>query len=96
MCSDGWMNLDRTKTTAPLPCGLVRAMLFFICVEHDNGQTAQRTEIYLGFCPRKKADFSYTYISINYRLQGFYEYLNRHMEDQKEFNCMRVEFGFKS
>ena len=34
----------------------------------------------------KKADCSYTYISINYRLHGSNEYLNRHMEDQKEFD----------
>ena len=51
-----------------------------------GGQTAQWMEKYLGFCPMKKADCSYTYIGINYRLCGFYEYLNRHMEDQKEFN----------
>ena len=44
----------------------------------------------------KKADCSYTYININYRLRGSNEYLNRHMEDQKEFDLMRVEFGFKS
>ena len=48
-----------------------------------GGQTTQRTEKYLGFCPTKRADCSYTYIS---RLRGFYEYLNRHMEDQKEFD----------
>ena len=81
---------------APLPCCLVRAMSFFIYVECDNGQTAQWKGKYLGFCPTKKADFSYTYISINYRLRGFYEYLNMHMENQKEFDCMRVEFGFKA
>ena len=43
---------------APLSCCLVRATSFFIYVEHDNGQTAQWMEKYLGFCPMKKADFS--------------------------------------
>ena len=52
----------------------------------DNGQSTQWTEKYLGFCPTKKAGCSYTYISINYRLRSFYEYLNRRTEDQKEFN----------
>ena len=55
-------------------------------LNHDNGQTAQQTEKYLGFCPMKKAGCSYTYISINYRLRGSNEYLNRLMEDQKEFD----------
>ena len=53
---------------------------------HVNGQTAQWMEKYLGFCPTKKAGCSYTYISINYRLRGSNEYLNRLMEDQKEFD----------
>ena len=55
-------------------------------LNHDNGQNAQRPEKYLGFCPMKKAGCSYTYISINFRLRGSNEYLNRLMEDQKEFN----------
>ena len=90
MCSDGWMNLDKAETMAPLPCCLVRAMSVLV---RDNGQTTQRTGKYLGFCPTKKAGCSYTYsyillyISINYRLRSFYKYLNRHMEeDQKEFD----------
>ena len=57
MCSDGWMNLDKAKTMVPLPCCLVQAMSFFIYVEHDNGQTTQQTEKYLGFCPTKKLIF---------------------------------------
>ena len=52
----------------------------------DNGQTDQWMEKYLGFCATKKAGCSYTYISINYRLRSFYEYLNKHMEDQKELD----------
>ena len=55
-------------------------------LNRDNGQTAQRMGKYLGFCPTKKAGCSYTYISINYRLCGSNEYLNRLMEDQKEFD----------
>ena len=69
-------------------------------LNRDNGQTAiphwligvrimhlvQRTEKYLGFCPTKKAGCSYTYISIKYRLRGSNDYLNRLMEDQKEFD----------
>ena len=87
MCSDGCMNRDKAETMAPLPCSLVRDMsVFLLCVERDNGQTTQQTEQYLGFCPMKKADCSYTYININYRLRGSNEYLNRHMEDQKEFD----------
>ena len=87
MCSDGWMNRDKAETMAPLPCCLVRDMsVFLFFVEHDNGQTPQSTEQYLGFCPTKKADCLYTYININYRLHGSNEYLNMHMEDQKKFN----------
>ena len=55
-------------------------------LNRDNGQTAQRTEKYLGFCSTKKAGCSYTYISIKYRLRGSNDYLNRLMEDQKEFD----------
>ena len=55
-------------------------------LNRDNGQTAQRMGKYLGFCPRKKAGCSYTYISIKYRLRGSNDYLNRLMEDQKEFD----------
>ena len=55
-------------------------------LNRDNGQTAQWMEKYLGFCPTKKAGSSYTYISINYRLHGSNEYLNRLMEDKKEFD----------
>ena len=55
-------------------------------LNRDNGQTAQRTGKYLGFCPTKKAGFSFTYISINYRLRGSNDHLNRLMEDQKEFD----------
>ena len=55
-------------------------------LNRDNGQTAQRSELYLGFCPTKKAGCSYTYISIKYRLRGSNDYLNRLMEDQKEFD----------
>ena len=54
-------------------------------LNRDNGQTAQQTEKYLGFCPTK-AGCSYTYISINYRFRGSNEYLNSFMEDQKEFD----------
>ena len=87
MCSDGWMNRDKAETMAPLPCCLVQDMsVFQLCVERDNGQTTQWTEQYLGFCPMKRADCSYTCISINYRLRGSNEYLNRHVEDQKEFD----------
>ena len=57
MGSDGWMNHDKAETMAPLPCCLVQAMSFFIYVEHDNGQTTQSTEKYLGFCQMKTADF---------------------------------------
>ena len=63
-----------------------RHVRFLLCVEHDNGQTAQRMEQYLGFCPTKKADCSYTYININYRLRGSNSYLNRLMEGQKELD----------
>ena len=55
-------------------------------LNRDNGQTTQQTEQNLGFCPAKKAGCSQPYISINYRLHGSNEYLNRLMEDQKEFD----------
>ena len=62
MCSDVWMNLDRAKQWLFCHVAWFEPFHFLIYVEHDNGQTGQCTENYLGFCPTKKADFSYTYI----------------------------------
>ena len=86
MCSDGWMNRDKAETMAPLPCCLVQDMSVFYYVWSMTMGKPTNGWNNIWASANKKADCSYTYININYRLRGSNEYLNRHMEDHKEFD----------